>query len=953
MNTPILSTYRIQLNPDFDFEKASEQADYFRSLGISHVYCSPYLQPARGSTHGYDVVDHSHVNEELGGEVAHQAFVGSLREAGLGQILDIVPNHMAVSGPENRWWWDVLENGPSSRYADYFDVDWEYPPGSKANQVLLPILGNHYGRIIEGGELRIEREGGMFYARYYDHLVPIDPRSLSELLGRAADRADSAELGFLASALDYLPLPTVTDRPSTRRRHRDKEVIREKVAALLDEHPALRRAVDAEVDLVNSDSDRLDYLLSRQNYRLAYWRIARSDLGYRRFFDINNLIAIRVEDPDVFADTHVRILDWVGRGVVDGLRIDHPDGLRDPEEYFSRLRRETGNAWIVGEKILHPGERLPDGWPIAGTTGYDFSALQGMLMVDAEAEKPMTDFYRSFTSESDPYDHILYRGKMRVIHDLLGSDVNRLVVLLSDVCEHHRRFRDFTREDIFQAISEVLAELPVYRTYTRAAEGIVHEGDRRIIDRTIGNARERRDDLDSELFDLIYRVLTLDLEGESEREFVMRFQQLSGPVMAKGGEDTAFYRYNRLVCLNEVGSDPGQFGVSTEGFHEEMSERARRVPRAMLCTSTHDTKRSEDVRARLAVLSEMPSRWAEAVWSWATMADRHRTEQWPDRNIEYLIYQTLAGAWPISEERMIAYVQKAMRESKSYTTWTEQNEVYEAAVTNFVHGLMTDQEILDAVARFVNAIRLPGYINSLAMTAIKLMAPGVPDIYQGCELWNFSLVDPDNRRPVDYTARRELLSTLDTLSVADILERMEEGLPKLALTRAGLRLRLRRPEVFAPPGGQAPADYRPLHVSGPASGYLIAFSRADSVLCIAPRLPAQSELRYPETVVVLPDGEFRDIITGAEYRSGVEYRSSADRRPESDNAPSSDDGWTDGEPSGIPADTLLGEFPIAILEEISDNAGNTTPTDNRERGERADNRNGAGRNEASSQERAQ
>lgn len=920
MHTPVLSTYRVQLNSEFDFAAASEQADYIRSLGVSHIYCSPYLQAARGSMHGYDVVDHSHVNEELGGEPAHEAFSSTLREVGLGQVLDIVPNHMAVSGPENRWWWDVLENGPSSRYADYFDVDWEYPHGSKANQVLLPILGNHYGRILDADELRIERAGGMFYVRYYDHLVPVDPRSLSELLGRAGDRAGNAELGFLASALDYLPLPTATDRPSTRRRHRDKEVIREKIALLLDEQPALRRAVDAEVDLVNSDSDRLDYLLSRQNYRLAYWRIARSDLGYRRFFDINNLIAIRVEDPDVFADTHARIIEWLARGVLDGLRIDHPDGLRDPEEYFSRLRHEAGDAWIVGEKILHPGERLPDGWPIAGTTGYDFLALQSALMVDAEAEKSMSDFYRSFTGESDPYDHVLYRGKMRVLHDLLGSDVNRLVVLLSDVCEHHRRFRDFTREDIFQAISEVLAGFPVYRTYSRAPQGIIHEGDRRIIDRTIGEARERRDDLDSELFDLIYRVLTLDLEGESEREFVMRFQQLSGPVMAKGGEDTAFYQYNRLVCLNEVGSDPGQFGVSLQHYHEEMSERARSFPRAMLCTSTHDTKRSEDVRARLAVISEMPSRWAEAVWSWSTMADRHRTEQWPDRNLEYLIYQTLAGAWPISEERMVAYVEKAMRESKYHTSWTARNEIYEAAVFNFVHGLMNDTEILDAVAHFVDIIRMPGYINSLATTAMKLISPGVPDIYQGCELWNFSLVDPDNRRPVDYAHRRQLLSELDSLNTAEILDRMEEGLPKLALTRACLKLRLRRSELFAPPGGQAPAGYRPLEVLGPASEYLVAFSRDDRALCIAPRLPAQSELRYPETSVVLPPGKFRDIISGAEYGIGPDAHAPAGRSGHGDGASS---GFGTAETSGsdrrgISADTLLAEFPVAVLEEISD-----------------------------------
>ncbi len=890
MNSNVLSTYRLQLNPDFDFTDAAQQADYLRTLGVSHVYCSPYLQAAPGSTHGYDVVDHSHVNEELGGRTAHDAFCRRLGEHDLGQVLDIVPNHMAVSGPENRWWWDVLENGPSSRYAAYFDVDWEYPHGSKANQVLLPILGNHYGRILEAGELRIERDGGMFFVRYHDHVLPIDPRSLSEMLGRAAESADSPELGFLASALDYLPLPTATDRASTRRRHRDKEVIRDKISALISEHPPLRRAIDAEVDLVNSDFDRLDSLLARQNYRLAYWRIARSDLGYRRFFDINNLIAIRVEDQEVFDDTHRLVLDWIHRGVIDGLRIDHPDGLRDPEQYFARLRGEAGDAWVVAEKILHPGEHVPNAWPIAGTTGYDFTTLISGLAVRADSEKPISDFYRSFTGESSEYLEVLYEGKKQVLRDLLGSDVNRLTVLLSHVCDHHRRFRDFIREDIEEAVSEVLAAFPLYRTYIRAEERIIRENDRRIVERAVQSARDRRSDLDGELFDFLLRVLTLDLDGENEREFVMRFQQLTGPVMAKGGEDTAFYRYNRLVCLNEVGSDPGRFSVSPSEFHDEMYERSARSPRAMLCTSTHDTKRSEDVRCRIAAISEVPSEWAEAVWSWSTMADRYRQERWPDRDTEYLIYQTLVGAWPISEQRMIAYIEKAMREAKRYTAWTKQDESYESAILAFIGGIMADEEIMSAIERFVDMVRPAGFINSLSMLAIKMIAPGVPDVYQGCELWDFSLVDPDNRRPVDFERRRALLSELDSLSPEEMLARMEEGVPKLAVTRACLELRRRRRELFAASHGRAPAGYHALAVSGEGADYLVAFGREDQVLCIAPRLPLSSGLRYSGTVVSLPAGHFRDIVTGAECRVV--------------------DGGED-----LSADELLGRFPVAILEE--------------------------------------
>ncbi len=891
MTDAILSTYRIQLNPVFNFDAASEQLDYFKALGVSHVYCSPYLQAARGSQHGYDVVDHSHVNEELGGEAGHEAFCARLGEIGLGQVLDIVPNHMAVSVPENRWWWDVLENGPSSRYADYFDVDWEYPQGSRANQVLLPILGNHYGRILESGEIRVERDGGMFFARYYDHLFPIDPRSLSGLLGRAAERAEHSELGFLASALDYLPFPTATDRPSTRRRHRDKEVIREKLATLLSEHAHLRRAVDAEVDLINSNVDRLDAFLSRQNYRLAYWRIARSDLGYRRFFDINNLIAIRVEDQDVFADTHERITDWLRRGVIDGLRIDHADGLRDPEQYFSRLRHEAGNAWIVAEKILHPGEQLPDAWSVAGTTGYDFLAVTGGLFVRQDSERAMTDFYRSFTGEGDPYHEYLYEGKQQVLHDLLGSDVNRLVVLLSEVCEHHRRFRDFTREDISEALIELLACFPVYRTYTRANERVLYEHDRRIIENAVSEARERREDLDAELFDLLYQVLTLELDGESEREFVMRFQQLTGPTMAKGGEDTAFYQYNRLVCLNEVGSDPGVFGTSIDEFHKHMEERAVSHPRAMLCSSTHDTKRSEDVRARLAVVSEYPSRWAEAVWSWSTMADDYRTEQWPDRNIEYLIYQTLVGAWPIDEDRMLAYIEKAMREAKTHTTWTSQNELYEASVFDFAKGIMNDSAIMESIERFVELVRVPGYINSLANVAIKLLGPGIPDIYQGCELWDLSLVDPDNRRPVDYARRRSMLEAVQSCGPDELWKRLDEGAPKLALTTACLKLRDRHPEVFAGARDAGPAGYKRLEVSGPAAENIVAFSRDESILCVVPRFPASSTLEYPETTVAFPQGTFRNVLTGRVHTI------------------------SDGSP--LDADDLLSEFPVGVFESVS------------------------------------
>ncbi len=857
------ATYRIQFHAGFPFEAAGDIADYLAGLGVSHLYASPYLQAAPGSTHGYDVVDPGRVNEELGGEEGHARLQWILGERNLGQVLDVVPNHMAISGPENTWWWDVLENGPSSRYAAYFDVEWESPEGRHGNRILLPVLGDHYGRVVEAREIVLERREGSFLVRYYDHVFPVAPRSLAGLIARAAARSGSDDLAFIADSLEVLPLPTATDRSSIHRRHRGKEVIRRQLGRLLQEEEGPRAAVDALVAEVNGYPDLMDDLLQHQNYRLAFWRAAGSDLGYRRFFDVNSLAALRVEDETVFADTHRRVLDWLRNGVLDGVRIDHPDGLRDPQEYLRRLREAAPGAWIVVEKILHRGERLPDRWPVEGTTGYEYLNLAGGLAVDPAGERPLTRLYREFTGEPSDYRQLVLDKKHEVLRDVLGSDVNRLTDLAQRVCEQHRRYRDYSRQEIREALEEAAACFPVYRTYVRAEAGRVSREDRRTINRAFKLAKSRRGDLDPELFDFLRDLLLLRHRGELEAELVMRFQQLTGPATAKGVEDTAFYCFHRLVCLNEVGGDPGRFGTDPATFHRAMIEASERRPHAMLTTSTHDTKRSEDVRARIALLSEIPERWGRAVRGWAAHNERHRTGGSPDRNLEYLYYQTLVGAWPLGADRAEAYMQKAAREAKQHTSWTRPDPAYEEGVQRFVNGTLDDGDFVADLEAFVAPLVEPGRVNALAQTLLKLTCPGVPDIYQGTELWNLSLVDPDNRRPVDFELRRRLLEEEPDLTAEETLARMDEGLPKLRVTRRTLALRTERPGVFG-----AGSGYRPLETGGSAARHLVAFLRGDSVAVAVPRLGLGLREGWGDATVELPEGRWENVFTGEETDGG-------------------------------------------------------------------------------------
>jgi (1->4)-alpha-D-glucan 1-alpha-D-glucosylmutase len=899
------STYRLQLRPAFGFAAAADVSGYLARLGVSHVYSSPYLQAAPGSEHGYDVVDPRKVNEELGGARAHRRMSKRLAEAGLGQVLDIVPNHMAISGPENPWWWDVLENGPSSRYAHYFDVDWDPPEARERNSVLLPILGDHYGRVVESGELQLERHGGTISLRYHEHVLPLSPRSLYRLLGPAATRSRSKELAYLSDAFRALPRSSVTDSDSIGRRHRDQEVLRAWLSRLLDEQPRVRDALDAQLAATAADPDALDELLSIQNFRIAFWRSGGRELGYRRFFDVTTLIGLRVEDPTVFDDSHARLQRWIERGVLDGIRVDHPDGLLDPTTYTQRLRRSLRRGWLVVEKILMPGEALPSDWPVDGTTGYDFLRDTVGLFVDPDGEEPLTELHRRLTGETRDFDTLTLETRALIAQESLGSEVNRLAAVFVDICENQRRFRDFTRHEMQEAIIAVGTAMPVYRTYARPRDGYISDADVAVIEAAVAGARERHPEIDPELLAFLGDILTLRVTGEAEAELSGRFQQFTGAVMAKGIEDTAFYRYVRLLALNDVGCEPGHFGTSIEAYHAANSTRAAQHPAAMLTTSTHDTKRSEDVRVRIATLSEAPDRWRRIAERWMRRFRRSWRETEFDPVIGYLTAQTLVGAWPIDGERLSAYLLKAAREAKLRTSWTAADEAYEASLDRFARNILADAAFADEVEGAIVPFVRAGRVNSLAQLLLKLTVPGIPDIYQGTELWDLSLVDPDNRRAVDFELRERLLTELETALEADplrgpgvetLLAQIDTGLPKLWVMRQALALRARHPAAFA-----AEASYRPLASSGAAGGHVVAFGRADEVVTIVPRLPlrlARGRIgvrlvapasRWADTRVELPPGRWRDVLTGDRHRVPATSR-------------------------GLRVARALGHFPVALLE---------------------------------------
>lgn len=870
VTTP-LATYRVQFGPRFTFDDAANIAGYLSRLGISHLYCSPLLQAATTSSTGYDVVDHARLDDRLGGEAGYRRLTAGLRAAGLGQVLDIVPNHMALAGQENAWWWDVLENGPASRYADYFDIDWDPPERKLTATVLMPVLADRYGRVLEAGELKVARKGTAFVVTYHDQEAPLSPRTLDDLLASAADRVESSELKGIATDLGNLPHAILTDQAAVAERHRDSDKLKSRLAALIDLHADVAKAIDAEIDAVNDDPDRLDELLGRQNYRLAYWGTAAEELSYRRFFDIDRLAGLRAERDEVFDEVHRLVLRLVDDGSLDGFRIDHVDGLADPEGYLTRLRAAAGDAYIVVEKILGPDEELPGSWPVAGTSGYGFLNLVNQLFVDPSGQQELIAGYARFTGLSTDFAEIARSAKLQIMREDLAAEVERLTSQLADICERHRRQRDYTRRELRESLREVLAAFAVYRCYPRPGHEVTF-ADRAKVAAAVTAARQRRPDLDSELFDFIGGLLVLRYDGYAEGRFAVRFAQVSAPVMAKGMEDTAFYRYQPLMCLNEVGGDPATFGATVADFHDAMRYAALHWPDAMITLSTHDTKRSGDVRARLSVLSELPAAWDEAVTAWAEqntkhkqLIARHRRGGWPDRAAEHMLYQALVGAWPIDAKRARTFMTKAVREAKLHTSWTDPQEGYEKALDEFVTAVLDDPDFVTSLEAFLDEHKIVarGRFNSLAQLALLLTCPGVPDIYQGTEVWDLSLVDPDNRRQISFASQWALLADVADGGPGAALARDEAGGTKIWLIARLLGHRRAYPSCYDRTSG-----YEPIEVFGPHADRFVAFTRSGRIVVIVPRLVTSKADPWTGTEVALPPGQWVSVLTDEHFSSG-------------------------------------------------------------------------------------
>jgi (1->4)-alpha-D-glucan 1-alpha-D-glucosylmutase len=892
----IRATYRLQFHRDFTFRDATGLVPYLASLGISHIYASPIMEARPGSTHGYDIVHHNRLNPEIGTEADFRALVDALHAHGMGLIVDIVPNHMGI-GSDNVWWLDVLEWGQSSPFAGYFDINWDAVRPDLKGRVLLPVLGDHYGVILEKGEIALRFDGkeGSFSAWYYEHRFPISPRSYAPILEAGGEPLSGLAREF--SAIDEFPWTSARERAGEL-----KQWLAERAT-----EPAFANAMNIALEHFagepgNSSSfARLHELLEAQAYRIAYWRVAAEEINYRRFFNINELAGLRMELPELFEETHRLVFSLIDAGDVQGLRIDHIDGLFDPRAYCERLQQHSAlPLYVLVEKILARYEILPH-WPIAGSTGYDFINQVLSLFVDPAGETPMTRLYRRFIRRDENFDDVLYACKKRITQVNLASEVNVLAHEFHRLSMCSWRTRDFTLNGMLSALDEVIAAFPVYRTYV-TQEGPSSD-DLRYIEWALAQAKKRWRAQDLSIFDFLHQVLTGQLadpqlqdEAEQALHVAMHFQQVSGPVMAKAAEDTAFYRYFRLLALNEVGGDPRRFGMSVAAFHHLTQDRARSWPRAMVTTATHDTKRGEDARARLALLSEMPREWGRRVTQWLRLNRSRRSEVddeiVPDRNVEYLFYQTLLGAWPPGlepgdiegmkslAERVEAYMVKAVREGKQQSSWSNPNGAYEAALQRFVQTVLDASRANPFLAEFhafVDALARPGAIASLSQLVLKLTVPGVPDIYQGGELWDFSLVDPDNRRPVDWKARQALLDEIAGASPGDLTARWQDGREKLFISCRLLELRRQYPALFAE------GNYQPLELGGERSAHICAFARNredETIVVAVPRLTHQlygsgRAADWGETEIIAPSrGGWQDVFTGREMDGRERIRAS-------------------------------------------------------------------------------
>jgi (1->4)-alpha-D-glucan 1-alpha-D-glucosylmutase len=899
-------TYRLQFNRWFTFASAREIVAYLHELGVSDVYASPYFQASPDSLHGYDITDHNKLNPAIGSRADYDAWITQLHAHGMSHVLDFVPNHVGIADSRNEWWMDVLENGPSSRFAPYFDVDWEPLTFHLRDKVLLPILGDQYGRVLERGELQVRFEEGTFYLLYGERSLPIAPgtyRYILEIalqnLSEYRDEDIYAEVQSIFTALEYLPKRTETDPKRIAEREREKEIIKRRLERRCAEAPEVQRAIEKALLQINGKRgdprsfDKLDELLNAQSYRLAFWRVAAEEINYRRFFDVNDLAAIRVELPKVFDAVHRLVFELVSTGAVTGLRIDHPDGLYLPREYFVKLQQRSAKAlatalprdgraiYMLAEKILTGSETLCKDWPVHGTTGYDFANHVMQLLVDSSAETAITKTFHRFIGHSIPFSHVLYAKKLLVMKLALANDVDLLGNMLDRLSEQDRRYRDFTLEALSRALRETIACFPVYRTYVEPDQPVSEE-DEQIVERAIAAAKRRNPAMEESIFNFLRDVLlfrshqNFDAAGRAAyTHFILKFQQTTAPVMAKGLEDTMFYIYNRLSALNEVGGEPQQFGLGVEVFHERSLDRRRDWPTTLLATSTHDTKRSEDVRARMVAISEIPELWRRSLQRWGTANHRWKRMvndlEAPDANEEYLLYQTLLGTWPMQAngepaavpapdyiERIQAYMTKALKEAKINTSWIQPNEEWDAAMHDFVARILDSSSRNKFLPIFLPAakeiIRL-GAINSLTQSLLKLTSPGVPDIYQGTEIWDYSLVDPDNRRPVNYELRREMLKSLSSATPGELMETWPDGRIKLFLTKHLLQLRRGHADLFER------GEYLPLRTSGTFSESCVSFVRRlddNWIAVIAPRL--SSRIGFPpigeawqDTAIELPE----------------------------------------------------------------------------------------------------
>jgi (1->4)-alpha-D-glucan 1-alpha-D-glucosylmutase len=961
---------------------------YLSRLGISHCYASPLLKARPGSPHGYDITNHQELNPEIGSREDFEHLVNTLHDHGMGVILDIVPNHMGA-GPDNPWWMDVLENGPSSLYAGYFDIDWQPLAPDLQNKILLAILGDSYGKILDNGELKLRfmAESGRFWLDYYEHAMPINPNTYGIILSHRLDVLEARlggnqpplyEYQSIMAALDNLPVETGDDWPRKEIRMRERTIALSRLAALCGQVPEIRHFIEENVQDFQprredpTSLNRLHRLLEQQAYRLSNWRVASDEINYRRFFDVNDLVALRVEDPRVFNDTHEFIMELIEKGLVHGLRIDHPDGLFDPAAYFQQLQQESArrltlpesrdwklNApnlalYVIIEKILAPFERLPEEWAIHGTTGYEFSNTVNGLFVQEDHERNFTRLYEKLLERRINFEDLVYQCKRLIMKTTLNSELGVLTAQLYRIAKKNWAFRDFTLQNLRAALMEVVACFPVYRTYVTPER--ISTKDREYIDWAIRLAKRRSTATDTSIFDFIRQALLLEELASLPQEritgaevapdamtgreaspesslgsqelnrrlpewnrdaadfrhaiirFSLKFQQYTGPVMAKGLEDTSFYRYNRLISLNDVGGEPQQFGIPAATFHQRNIDRLQRAPHTLLATSTHDTKRSEDVRARISVLSEMPAEWQKHLSLWRRLNRHHRRvlefgQPAPSVNDEILFYQTLLGIWPSTlpdqngleslAQRLATYMLKAVREAKSHTSWININDEYEAALLDYIRRvlLQPSQAFFDDFLAFGKVVSRLGAFNSLSQTLLKLTCPGVPDIYQGTEFWDFSLVDPDNRRLVDYDQRRQGIDKIQAILCETDPEKFRTGLMeafsnlpdghfKQYIMTVVLRFRAEHPTLFM--GGH----YIPLELTGVHAEHGVAFVRHwedVAVLVAVPRLCHTLGVRRNEfpcgkriwrnTAILLPTAlkgaHFESLLTRQILRPGL------------------------------------------------------------------------------------